>query len=364
MRDVVTHLEIVAGLAKLGIRPTSHVMVHASLSKFGQVDGGAPTVVAALCEAAGPDGAVIVPSFLGAIRSEKYAMRECESVCPQVLCPSRERGYTGIVGETVREQPDALRSCHPTHSWVGLGRDARFLLEGHRHSPTPCGKDSPFFRLMERDGVVLLLGVGVNSLTNLHAVEDIRGVPYLSAIDPPHRHATYTTSGRRIQYRYAALLHRASAEAGIICSTQIGAAPCHALRARDLGSFLWVITEDNPWCLVLRPTHHAFDPRSDAERKTSRMVEAWNANPDREAWKQLLEASSHQPTPVLFSPATEPQTQCPAYRGIVRDSHRCAANDLPPWEKFEDYPADEPGVATCQHCNWPDPGQPITGATT
>src|SRR5258706_4936246 len=88
-------------LADLGLPPTSTIMVHASLSALGVVDGGALTVVAALREAAGADGAVVAPSFRGAIREEYYGMRVCPPVCPQALCPSRERGYTGVIGESV-----------------------------------------------------------------------------------------------------------------------------------------------------------------------------------------------------------------------------------------------------------------------
>ena len=349
----LTQAELGAGLANLGARPTCHLMVHASLSAFGRIVGGAATVVTALREAAGKDGAVIVPSFRDAIRSEDYAMRECRAVCPQALCPSREPGHTGVVGETVRQQPDALRSCHPTHSWVGVGGDARFLLEGHCQSPTPCGRESPFFRLIERDGLVLLLGVGVNSMTNIHAVEDARNVPYLSSIDPPRRHATYTTSGRRIQYLNPDLLHSALAVCGLIRTTQIGAAACHAISARQLGAFLWLVTDDDPWCLVLRPRGNCYEPEVDAAIKTARMVEVWKNRPDCFAWKQLLRASGQRCKPEPFSISDSPRTDCPAYRGMVRGYHRCAANDLPPWEKFEDYPPDEPGVVTCGACNWP-----------
>lgn len=344
--------EIVTGLARLDARPTCHLMVHASLSQFGRVAGGAMTVVKALRDAAGQDGAVMLPSFRGAIRSEYYGMRQCRSVCPQKLCPSRERGYTGTIGEAVREAPDALRSCNPTHSWVGVGGDARFLLEGHCQSLTPCGRESPFFRLMERDGTVLLLGVGVNSITNIHAVEDARNVPYLSAFDSQRRHATYTTSGRRIQYRYPDLLYQALQACGLIRTTKIGAATCHALQARQLGAFLWVVTEDDPWCLVLRPRGHRYDPASDAAAKTAGMVAAWTRRPDEAAWQRLLTASRLPITPAPFAAAESPRSDCPAYCGVIRGHHRCAANDLPPWEKFEDYPADEPGVATCDACNW------------
>lgn len=234
--------------------------------------------------------------------------------------PQQESGFTGIIGETVREQSDALRSCHPTHSWVGFGAGAEFLLSGHGRSATPCGHDSPFFRLMQRDGIVLLLGVGAGSLTNLHAVEDARNVQYLSAIEPLRRHATYTTSGRRIQYKYGDLLQDACVTAGILRTRRIGAANCHLLRARDLGSFLWVVTEDDPWCLVLRPSRGAYDPEADAKLKTTRMVKVWNANRDLSAWERLLEASRRPRQPVPFAPTAEPRTGCPAYRDACATS--------------------------------------------
>ena len=73
----------------------------------------------------------IAPEDASMLPAEDYALRECRSVCPQDLCPSREPGTTGIIGETLRAEADALRSCNPTHSWVGVGAAARFLLEGH-----------------------------------------------------------------------------------------------------------------------------------------------------------------------------------------------------------------------------------------
>lgn len=352
MTSVIAFDDVLRGLERLGAIPTSNLMVHGSLSAFGHVVGGATTVVAALRAAAGADGAVTVPSFRDAIRSQNYALRACQAACPQPLCPSRERGFTGILGETVRDEPDASRSCHPTHSWVGVGGNARFLLEGHHRSLTPCGRDSPFFRLMQCDGLVLLLGVDVRSLTNIHAVEDARNVPYLSAIDPARRHATYTTSGRRIQYRYPHLLYQALDECGLIRTTCIGSAISHALHARDLGAFLWVVTEDDPWCLVLRPRAERYDPDADAAAKTNRMSQVWRDRPDRGAWQQLLDASGTQSNPIPFAPSEQPIASCPAYRGIIRSYHRCAANDIPPWENFADFPTDEPGVATCESCSW------------
>jgi len=104
--------------------------------------------------------------------------------------------------------------------------------------------------------------------------------------------------------------------------------------------------------VVLRPRGDVYDPEQDARVKTSRMLEAWRRNPDETAWQQLSKGSRNLVEPVLFEPSPTIQSECPAYRGVIRDYHRCAANDIPPWETFEDYPQDEPGVATCEHCNW------------
>ena len=126
---------ILEGLLRLGARLVSHLMVHASLSSFGRVAGSAVTVVAALRAAGGEQGAVVIPSFRDAIRADHYSMRECQAVCPQSLCSSRERGYTGAIGEVAREQPDALRSCHP-HAHVGGLRRRRIVFAG-RSLPKP-----------------------------------------------------------------------------------------------------------------------------------------------------------------------------------------------------------------------------------
>jgi aminoglycoside N3'-acetyltransferase len=353
MKGLVTKDTLKAQLQKLGIQPSCSVMLHASLSALGVVDGGSQTVVDALRAAVGDEGAVIVPSFRDAIRSEHYALQYCRNCRTQDLCPSREPGFTGIIGETFREQPDAVRSCHPTHSWVGIGQKAKTLLSGHRHSLTPCGNDSPFMRLMEADGLILLLGVGVNSLTNIHAVEDARNVPYLSAIDPPNRHATYTTSGKRLQYVYPNLLVSALKECGLVREGRTGACLSSVISARDFGAWLWTITEEDPWSLVLRPKTNTYEAFVDACEKIADMVRAWQGKGNADGWKHLLVAARKPREPILFEPCKIPQITCPAYAGELRSHPRCLANDLPPWEKFEDYPG-QPGVATCDQCNWPN----------
>jgi aminoglycoside 3-N-acetyltransferase len=66
-----------------------------------------------------------------------------------------------------------VRSLHPTHPVAAWGRDAKAVVEGHELATTPCGKPSPYFRLLERDGKILLLGTDISSLTFFHTLEEM-----------------------------------------------------------------------------------------------------------------------------------------------------------------------------------------------
>jgi len=353
MKALLDKVKLKEKFSEIGIHQGVSLMVQSSLSSLGIVDGGATAVVEALLESAGEEGTVVMPAFRSAIRSESYSIKDCENCKGKRFCESKEPGTTGLITETMRLYPGVLRSCHPTCSWIGTGKYAEKLLEEHGFSPTPCGKGSPFFPLMELNGIILLLGVGINSFTFFHAVEDALGLPYLSAYDRPHRHATYTTSGRRIQYQYPQLLETALREANIIKAFRIGVGNLILMRARDIGSFMWQAAADNPWCFILRPRGADYSPFEDACIKTARMVKTWKTNPDGNAWEKLLIQSRKDINPPEFKPCDNPRTDCPAYGGMKDGYHRCAANDPPPWEKFIGYPPQNAGVATCHQCSWP-----------
>ena len=56
--------DILQGLRNLGVRSGMMLEVHSSLSSFGHIEGGADTLLAALMEALGNAGAIVMPSFL------------------------------------------------------------------------------------------------------------------------------------------------------------------------------------------------------------------------------------------------------------------------------------------------------------
>jgi aminoglycoside 3-N-acetyltransferase len=353
MKGTISREQVITSLRDMGIHKGHHIMLHASLSAIGYVDGGAKGLAEAFIEAVAPEGTMIVPVFRSAIRSDAYGFKDCENCQCTQFCASDEAGTTGAVTEAIRQHPGALRSCHPTSPWAGVGGMADFLLGSHGMSPTQCGKGSPFFKLMELDGWVMLLGVGVNRFTNVHAVEDVLNVPYLSFYDQPRRHTPYTISARRIQYQYPLLLEAALREAGIIREGKLGAAQVLIMKAREIGSFLWKVAVDNEWSLTLRPRGNVYAPFEDACIKVSEMLKVWQADPDTHAWEQLLSKSNEDIIPNEFKPTAEPCTHCPAYAGFSEGYHRCRLNDPPPWENFVGYPPTNNGVATCDTCIWP-----------
>lgn len=70
---------------------------------------------------------------------------------------------------------------HPTHSAAGLGPAAEDLLAGHITDRTPAGPNSPFRRLRDSGGLILMLGCGLRPNTSMHGVEEIAEAPYLFA---------------------------------------------------------------------------------------------------------------------------------------------------------------------------------------
>lgn len=166
----ITQHDIVLGLQALGLQSGASVLVHSSLSSFGYVKGGADTVIDALLAAVGPEGTILVPTLTG---SEALHAHN-----PPVFDPVTTPCWTGRIPETFRKRMKAVRSLHPTHSVAGIGAQAAAFTVGHEYSITPCGPDSPYGRLSDAGGYILLLGVTHAVNTTFHLVEEMVGVPY------------------------------------------------------------------------------------------------------------------------------------------------------------------------------------------
>lgn len=160
---------LVAELLSLGVRSGGVLLVHSSLKSLGPVPGGAETIIQGLLQSLGPDGTLLMPALT------YETVRSPHLVFDLRATPS----CVGIIPETFRLRPGTRRSLHPTHSVCAVGPLADELLAPHARDSTPCGPNSPFHRLPEFGGQILMLGCGLPPNTSMHAIEELVEPPYL-----------------------------------------------------------------------------------------------------------------------------------------------------------------------------------------
>ncbi len=238
-------------LNSLGLPTGATVMVHSSLSSFGWVNGGAQTVIEALVQSVGPEGNVLMPTLTGS--PALNAKNPPHFDARQTPC------WTGRIPETFRQRPDALRSLHPTHSVAIIGPQKHDLAREHQLSPTPCGKETPYFRLAERDGYVLIFGVDLKSVTLFHTVEEIAEVPYhmqpelvdAVVIDSDGNEKTYRIGIHQYGIpRNFSIMEPRLKDAGVLKTGKVLNATTHLIRAKPLVELTLNALRRDPLLLV------------------------------------------------------------------------------------------------------------------
>lgn len=162
-RRIVRRAEVVRQLRALGVREGSALLVHTSFRAVRPVEDGVEGLLAALAEAVGPRGTLVMPT-----------MTDGASPFDPKRTPT---DGMGIVAETFWRMPGVLRSTHPGGSFAARGPLAEAICAPQPLEP-PHGPDSPPGRVLDHDGLVLLLGVTHGENTTIHVAEAIADVPY------------------------------------------------------------------------------------------------------------------------------------------------------------------------------------------
>ena len=183
VRPTLSQSDLTRQLIALGVQTGGVLVVHTAFSKVAPVEGGPVGLIAALRDALGSEGTLVMPSMSD----------EDDVVFDAARTPCRDMG---IVAETFRQLPGVLRSDNP-HAFAAIGPRAAELTRPHPFD-VPHGLDSPPGRAFELGGQVLLLGCGHDSNTTVHVAENMAGVRY--GIE---HHATVLENGapRRVDYR-------------------------------------------------------------------------------------------------------------------------------------------------------------------
>jgi aminoglycoside 3-N-acetyltransferase len=174
---MVGYRDLVLGLRRLELPRSVPVLVHSSLSAFGQVRMGAQGVVGALLNhfesvlapaftydtmvvpPAGPDGNGLEYTL------DPEANAWVEFFRPNLPADKR----MGVIAETLRAFPRSSRSSHPILSFTGVNADAALAIQ------TLGEPLAPIAYLADNDGWVLLLGVPHTANTTIHLGERLAG---------------------------------------------------------------------------------------------------------------------------------------------------------------------------------------------
>jgi len=176
--------ELVGDLRDLGVRSSDVLLVHCRLRDVGPVEGGARRVLAALTEAVGSNGTLVMPAFTelnsdtslpfqrathGFSDDELQAYKGRMLPFDPVWTPASPA--MGALSEVLRQLPGAVRSSHPQASFVAKGSLADGIVR-HHNPVSHFGEQSPLARLFcLPDAKVLMIGAGFSAFTAFHLAE-------------------------------------------------------------------------------------------------------------------------------------------------------------------------------------------------
>lgn len=174
---MVSFREFFTSLRQLEINRSAPIIVHTSLSSFGEVHGGADTVLSALM---GAFNTIIVPTFTyktmvipevgPAENAIHYGSGVAVNRMSEFFSPDMPADkLMGIVPETFRRRPGVRRSKHPILSFAGVNADAAL------NAQTLDEPLAPIHVLTHDNGWVLLLGVNHTTNTSIHYAEQLAG---------------------------------------------------------------------------------------------------------------------------------------------------------------------------------------------
>jgi aminoglycoside N3'-acetyltransferase len=161
----LTQAEIEKGLRFLGLSCGMAIEVHSSLSSMGFVEGGAASVVDALMNIVGVDGAIVMSAYPVSKPLPVSSMEKEKGILAKVRI--FDEAYTGPSGmgeiaDEFRRRPGTIlgKGIHRVCAW---GKNAEMHSKGYDY-------------LLGIDGYVLLIGVGIDRCSSMHLAEK-KGLP-------------------------------------------------------------------------------------------------------------------------------------------------------------------------------------------
>ena len=153
------------------------VIAHASLKPFGYVEGGADAVLDAVLASF---ASVIMPTHTYKTKiipdvgppnnGIVYGSGQDQNKMAEPFHPDmRADPMIGILPETLRNHPLAIRTSHPILSFAGINADFTLVTQTLYEPLAPIGA------MAEQDGWVVLINVDHTANTSIHYAEKLAG---------------------------------------------------------------------------------------------------------------------------------------------------------------------------------------------
>ena len=163
---MVTKQDVSKLLHEFGIKADDTVLMHSSMRSTGGVEGGCDGLIDAFIEYLS-EGLFIVPSHTWDRVGKDNPTFDVRTTMP----------CTGALTMVAVQRSDGVRSLHPTHSVVAFGKRAEEFVRGEEKAGSPCFPGGCWARLYDENAKILLLGVGHNRNTYIHAVDEMMDLP-------------------------------------------------------------------------------------------------------------------------------------------------------------------------------------------
>lgn len=246
----VDYDQILFSLKLMEIQPGDILLVHSALSSIGLVEGGADTVIDALLDAIGPEGTLVMSTLTG---------------WDAPFDPANTPSAVGAISENFRKRPGVLRSLHPVHSVAALGPKAAYIVQGHELCETGCGPGTPYMKIAELSGKILLLGVDMDRNTMMHTLEELIDARFLLTLEiPAPLYPPYNGKGSFVLKKFPPghrdFLHITSLlrEQQAMLEGKIGNAVTKVIDAQKLLSIGQAVLKENPLFFICHNEHCNF----------------------------------------------------------------------------------------------------------
>lgn len=163
---MITRTDVHGFLKDIGIKSCDTVLIHSSMRSLGDVEGGCDGLIDAF-KSYLTGGLLIIPTHTWANVNAQNP----------IYGPRKTPPCIGALPTVAALRPDGFRSLHPTHSVAAFGYRASEFVSGEESAFSPCSEGGVWRRLYDEDAKILLIGVGLDRNTYIHAIDEILDLP-------------------------------------------------------------------------------------------------------------------------------------------------------------------------------------------